>query len=297
MGLLIVAAILGFTVWAGWNVGQAIAAGRRPSAGLLIRIAFGYVLLFIVANVASAIVVVPAGHRAVVFNKFSGVRMTALNEGMNFILPFVEDKVVFDVRVQKADVKASAASKDLQDVTTDIVLNFRPKSEAVAGIYKDYGTEYEAKVVAPAVQESVKAVVATYTAEELITRREDVKAKVQERLASMIAPANLVLVETYMTNFAFSQGFSQAIESKQVAEQNALKAKRDLDRIKIEAEQKVAQARAETDSLKMQRDAITPELLKLREIEMQKVAIEKWDGALPNYMMGNTVPFINVERK
>ncbi len=292
IGLLTVG-FIGLTVFRGWRF---VEARQTPPPAFYVHFVLGLVALFFLGNLASAVVVVPAGHRGVVFNKFSGVRMVALNEGMNFIMPFVEDKILFDVRVQKADVKAAAASKDLQDVTTDIVLNFRPKPEAVAAIYKEYGTEYESKVVTPAVQESVKAVVATYTAEELITKREDVKNKVQEQLARMIATADLTLIETYMTNFAFSQGFSQAIESKQIAEQNALKAKRDLDRVKIEAEQKVAQAHAETESLKMQRDAITPELLKLRQVEMQKVAIEKWNGVLPQYMMGNTVPFINVDR-
>jgi regulator of protease activity HflC (stomatin/prohibitin superfamily) len=265
--------------------------------GVVIRAVIMFGGLIVLTNLASAIVVIPAGNRGVVFNKFSGVRATPLNEGMNLILPFVEDKILFDVRVQKADVKASAASKDLQDVTTEVVLNFRPKADAVAAIYKNYGSGVEEKVIAPAVQESVKAVVATYTAEEIITKREELKGKVQEQLARMIATADLVLVETYMTNFSFSQGFSQAIESKQIAEQESLKAKRVLDRVRIEADQKVAQARAEAEGLRMQRDAITPELLKLREIEMQRVAIEKWNGKLPDMMVGNTIPFINLDKK
>lgn len=288
--------LVGFLALGGY-IGFQISKTQELTIPIIVKAVVGFILLMVLTNLASAIVVIPAGHRGVVFNKFTGVKMNAIGEGINFIIPFVEDKTVFDVRVQKGDVKASAASKDLQDVTTEVVLNFRPKAEAVPKIYKDYGKDYEDKVIAPAVQESLKAVVATYTAEEIITKREELKAKVQEQLAKMIAQADLILVETYITNFTFSQGFSQAIESKQIAEQKALEAKRDLERVKIEAEQKVAQARAETESLKMQREAITPELLKLREIEMRRVAIEKWDGTLPQTMMGNTVPFINLDQK
>jgi hypothetical protein len=102
-----------------------------------------------------------------------------------------------------------------------------------------------------------------------------------------MAPANLDLEETYITDFQFSQDFAHAVEAKQIAEQEAFKAKRDLDRIKIEAEQKVATAHAEARALALQREAITSNLIELRRIEAQRYAIEKWDGHLPQTMMGN----------
>ena len=292
--ILIGIALISWYVFNGF-MRAAKAKGDIPF-GVIIKAVFMVATLIIIANLTSAIVVVPAGSRGVVFNKFHGVNPNPLGEGMNLITPFFDNATIFNVQVQKADVKATAASKDLQDVTTDLVLNFRPKAEAVATIYQGYGLDYVDKVVAPAVQESVKAVVAQYTAEELITKREDVKTKVQAQLAQMLLPANLALVETYMTNFAFSNGFTQAIENKQIAEQETLKQQKVLDRVKIEANQKIAQAQAEAESLRLQKQQITPELLELRRIEVQSKAIEKWNGELPTTMLGGgTVPFVNLD--
>lgn len=252
------------------------------------------VVLFLVMD---SIVIVGAGNRAVIFNKVNGVHPKALGEGIHFVLPLVESVTKFNCRMIKAEFDTTAASKDLQDVATKVALNFHPQADAVAEIYQLYGVDYTEKVVHPAVQEAVKAVTAMYTAEELITKREEVKNRVQEHLSVMMQTAKLTLKETYITNFSFSEGFSHAIESKQIAEQNALKAKRDLDRIRVEAEQKLAGMRAEAEGLRLQKEAITPQLIELRKIDAQKLAIEKWNGVLPVTMMGDTVPFVNVGKK
>jgi regulator of protease activity HflC (stomatin/prohibitin superfamily) len=149
--------------------------------------------------------------------------------------------------------------------------------------------------MAPAVQEAVKATTARFTAEELITHREEVKKIIQEIVDKYVAKVNIKVEELYITDFDFSRQFAEAIESKQIAEQTALKAKRDLDRIKIEAEQKIATARAEAESLRMQKEAITPQLIQLRQVDAQKLAIEKWDGHMPNVMMGGgATPLLNL---
>lgn len=293
---LIIIGVVALLSWAGITITKGIQAQQLPAKAFYVKFVAAFIGLIVLGNLLSGIVIVPAGHRAVVFNKVSGIKQVVLAEGLNFVIPFIETAILFDVRVQKADVQATAASKDLQDVSTEVVLNFRPRAESVQKIYKDYGKDYEIKVVSPAVQEAVKAVVATYTAEQIITKREELKARVQEQLAKMIASADLELVETYMTNFNFSQGFSQAIESKQIAEQSALKAQRDLERVKFEAEQKLAQAEAEAKGLRLQKDAITPELIQLRKVEMQTKAIEKWDGRLPTSMIPNaTLPFLSLD--
>ena len=272
--------------------------GRVTIPQLVARGLGSFVILIVLANLAGAVLIVPAGHRVVVFDKFTGVKPNALGEGMHLIIPFLQDAVRFDVRVQKTDVKANAASKDLQDVSTELVLNFRPNPEKISTIYQHFGTEYADKVVTPAVQEVVKAVLATYTAEEIITKREQVKSEVHKQLKEMITRADLELEETYITNFAFSEAFAHAIEQKQVAEQLALKANRDLDRIKIEANQKIAQARAEAEGLRMQKDAITSQLIELRKVEASIKAIEKWNGVMPHTILGDkAVPFISLNEK
>ncbi len=254
-------------------------------------------LLILEGLVWSSFVIIPAGHRGVVFNKFNGIKPTSLGEGFNFVLPWVEEVSIYDIRLQKVEFDATAASKDLQSVSTKVALNFRPNAAKVADIHRNVGVDYAEKIIHPAVQEAVKATTARYTAEELIAKREEVKKQIHELLQSQMAPTSLELTETYITDFQFSQGFSHAVEAKQIAEQEAFKAKRDLDRVKIEAEQKVATAQAEARALALQREAITSNLIELRRIEAQRLAIEKWDGHLPQTMMGgSSTPMVDLSQ-
>lgn len=254
----------------------------------------GLLAAFGLTFLQDSVVVVPAGYRGVIFDRFKGIQSTQLNEGMNFVIPFAQDATLFDVRIQKVEFTATAASKDMQSVHTKVALNFNIVPEQVSSVFKEYGLGYAEKVVHPAVQEAVKAATARYSAEELITKREEVKGQIHDILAKHMGQAHLRLVETYITDFDFSQEFSRAIESKQIAEQQVLKSKRDLERVIIESDQKVAQAKAEAQGLKMQKEAITPQLLELRKIEAQKLAIEKWNGEMPSVMMGDSTPLINL---
>jgi len=257
---------------------------------MVIALAAAFVLTFL----QDTVVIVPAGHRGVVFDTVKGVLPVSLKEGINYLTPYLEQAIIMDVRVQKAEFTASAASKDLQMVHTTIAVNILPDADQVPWLYKSVGEDYAEKIVHPAVQEVLKASSALYTAEELVTKREQVKQVINDELAKILKKSNIILKETYLTDFQFSPEFEKAIESKQVAEQDALKAQRDLQRIKIEAEQQVAKARAEAEGLRMQKEAITSELLELRRIEMQKLAIEKWDGQMPQVMLGGNTPFVDV---
>jgi prohibitin 2 len=149
-------------------------------------------------------------------------------------------------------------------------------------------------VIDPAVQEAVKAVTAEFTAEQLISERPKVREEIKRLLRDRLSPFHIMVDDFSIINFEFSKEFNRAIEEKQTAEQLALKARRDLDRIKIEAEQQIAKARAEAESLRLQKQEVTSELIRLREIEAQVRAIEKWDGRLPGVVGSGTVPFINV---
>jgi regulator of protease activity HflC (stomatin/prohibitin superfamily) len=200
------------------------------------------------------------------------------------------------VRVQKTTTKTEAASRDLQVVQTTMVLNYNLEPSKAGSMYSNIGLNYNERVIDPAVKESFKAAAARYTAEELISKREALKTEVRNFLRDRLQGFGVVVVELSITDFEFSQEFNKAIESKQTAEQNALRAKRDLDRIRVEAEQKIASAKAEAESLRLQRQVISPELIQLRQIEAQIKAIEKWDGKLPN-VTGGTVPFIQVDKQ
>lgn len=229
-----------------------------------------------------------------------------LTEGFHLKLPLIDTIVPMDVSSQKYETVASAASKDLQVVSTQIAVNYHLVPESVPIVYTTMGLSYQDKIIQPAVQESVKAITAQYAADELITKRGDVKEKILASLRERLTVRNIFLEEVSITDFDFSEGFNQAIELKVKAEQEALTARNQLDRIKIEAEQKVSQAQAQADSqlaiaraeaegklaiaqseaeaLRLQRQAITPELVQLR-------AIEKWDGHLPPYNLGGSGSF------
>jgi regulator of protease activity HflC (stomatin/prohibitin superfamily) len=238
--------------------------------------------------------VVDAGERGVVL-RFGEVSRV-VEPGLRFKMPFAETVVRMTVRVQKGTTKTEAASKDLQVVQTTMVLNYNLEPSKAGEMYSTIGLNYGEKVIEPVVKESFKAAAARYTAEELISKREALKTEVRNYLRDQLVKFGITVVELSITDFEFSQEFNRAIESKQTAEQHALRAKRDLDRIKVEAQQKVAAAQAEAEALRLQRQVISPELVKLRQIEAQMKAIDKWDGKLPN-VTGGTVPFIQVDRE
>jgi len=246
------------------------------------------VALFLVW-VFSPFVIIGAGERGVVFNQLHGIEDKILPEGFSFIIPVIQRVVKMDVRIRKSDTRATAASKDLQTVATEIVLNFHLFPDKVNKIYQEIGLDYEKRIIDPAVQEIVKAVCAEFTAEELITKRQLVKDEIKTSLHKRLTTSYISLDELNITDFQFSKIFNEAIESKQTAEQLALKAGRDLERVRIEGQQKVVQAKAEAESQRIQKETISPIILQLR-------AIEKWDGKFPQVLGGSgAMPFINID--
>ena len=236
---------------------------------------------------------VGAGERGVVLN-FGAVQDTVLNEGLHFRMPIMQQVAIMDVKVQKAVTDATSASADLQDVTSSVALNYHVVPDKANVVYQTLGVEFKERIIDPAIQEVMKAVSARYSAEELITKRAAVSEAMRANLAERLLPNNIAVDAVSIVAFSFSKIFTEAIESKQTAEQLALKAKRDLDRIKIEAEQKITAARAEAESLRLQRANISLDLIELRKIEANLKAIEKWNGILPQVTGGGAIPFIGV---
>lgn len=244
-------------------------------------------IVFLLILVFNSFQVVGAGERGVVFSKFGGIQQGVRGEGLQFKIPFIQQIIPLDVRIQKAETDSSASSKDLQTVDSRIALNYHIAPASAAQIYQEVGVLYKERMIDPSVQEAVKAVTAQFTAEELITRRAEVSIMIKEMLTKRLVNRHIVVDEFNIVDFNFSPVFNDAIEAKQKAEQEALKAQRDLDRIKIEAEQKVTAAQAEAESQRLQRETITDTILQLR-------AIEKWDGVLPQVTSG-AVPFIDLK--
>lgn len=228
--------------------------------------------------------------------KFKEAQPTVLEPGLHWYNPVTENVIEWSTQILKSSDASQGSTKDIQQVTIKWALNWRIDRKNVIQVYKTIGNDIESRVIDPAMQEAIKAVSARYTAEELITQREQMRTEVKTSVAQKLARYGLTVEEFSVTDFSFSNKFTNAIEAKQEAEQLAAKAKNDLDRIRVEAEQKVAQAQAEAAALRAQKQEITPELLELRKIEMQREAIQKWDGQLPQNT-GGYVPFLNLGGK
>lgn len=232
---------------------------------------------------------VPAGHRGVV-TMFGDVHGKPLEPGLNFVNPMAHVRDM-TVQIQKAVVKGDAASKDLQHVNTTLTVNFALDPTKVTQLYSNVGLDYEAKLLDGTAQDAFKGVTALFTAEELITKREDVRARIRAALMEKVkhlSEGAIIVDDVFITNFDFSKEFNDAIEAKQSASQKAQKAQQDLTRIRIEAEQRIATADAEAKAIKIQAEAIVSTG---GAAYVQLQAINKWNGQLP-YYTGGPMPFI-----
>lgn len=235
------------------------------------------ILLAVAALVISSFAIVPVGHKGVLVNFGAIKHGTVLNEGLNFKIPFIQRIISVDARVMKVETEASSASKDLQDIKSTIAVNYRVNASQVDQLVGNIGADYENKVISPAINEVTKSVTALYTAEQLITMRSEVSEKMKEQLQLKLSNSYISVISYNIVDFQFSEQFNKAIEEKQIAEQLKLKAAFDLERIKIESEQKVTQAKAEAEALRLKGSQVTKDLILLEYIQ-------KWDGKMPQYV-------------
>lgn len=251
---------------------------KKKIRGIVIAVV---IVLAVIILAASAITIVPAGSKGIVLN-FGAVSGKVVDEGMTFRIPFMQTVKVIDVRMQKYESADNAsASKDLQSINSNIAVNYRVDSTAVDQLYKNIGMNYETTVVAPAISECMKAVTAKYTAEELITKRSEVSAEMKEFLQHKLTDKYIVVDSFNVISFDFSEAFNKAIEEKQIAEQNAQKARYDLERIKTEAEQAITKAQGEAEAMKLKNAELTENIIYLEYIN-------KWDGKMPTYYGGDS---------
>ncbi|MEW9698750.1 prohibitin family protein [Paenibacillus sp. SI8] len=255
--------------------------------------------------VSTAIIIVAA--LILMFNSFSTVqygnvglyktfgKLSAdiLEPGVHLKFPFFQTIIQVNTQVTKAESDTSASSKDLQPVSTHVAVNYSVNKASAYNLMNNIGGNFDGVIISPAIQEIVKEVTAKYAAEDLIAKRDVVAGEIQDLLTKRLARYDLHVNDINIVNFKFSDAFNQSIEAKQVAQQQALKAENDLKRIQIEAQQKVAQAQAEAESLKLKKQEVTAELVQLKQIEVQEKALEKWDGHLPS-VTGGATPFIDL---
>jgi prohibitin 2 len=245
--------------------------------------------------VSTAAIRVPSGYKGVLLT-WGKVEDRILNEGLNFKIPFIQSVVLMNVQIQKAESVESTATKDLQEVSTTVAVNYRLDPLNVDEIYKDLRQDYVERVIKPNIEESLKATTALFRAEELITKRPEVKETFDETLMERLSTFNVQIIAVSLTDFQFSTSFSDAIEAKVTAEQQALLARNELERIKYEAQQQIIQAeaaknatirRAEGDALAQIIAAnATAKSIQIITSQMteeyaQYLWLSQWDGKLP----------------
>lgn len=250
-------------------------------------------ILALIITLICSVSTVPTGHVGIKV-RFGAVQDDFIVEGLNFKIPFIEKIEKMDCRTQRVDIEGEGASKDMQTITTYIAVNYRVNQEKAFNLYKTVGIGYETILIKPAIQETMKASLAQYTAEELITKRAEVALLLQETSKEKLEDKGIVIESVSIVNLNFSEAYNDAIEKKQVAEQEAKKAEQELEKAKVEAEKKVVEAQAEADALKVQKQEITEDLLELRRIENEAKWIEKWNGQLPTTTLGDSVPMIEI---
>jgi regulator of protease activity HflC (stomatin/prohibitin superfamily) len=235
-------------------------------------------ILLILTLLTSFFAIVGAGERGVLM-QFGEVQPQVLSEGIHPIIPLVQTVKKLSVRVQNQEISAEASSRDLQNVYADVALNWHIIPNEANLLYQEIGDETAvvSTIINPAVEEVLKAVVAKYTAEEIITKRGEVKANVDQALTTRLATYHAAVDDISLVHIHFSKRFSNAVEAKQVAEQEAKRAEFIALKAAREAVARVNLARGEAEAQRLLQDGLTPELL-------QRQAIEKWNGNLPVVM-------------
>lgn len=247
------------------------------------------IILLVLAIFSCFLSVVNAGERGILM-EFGEVQETILSEGIHFILPIVNTVEKLSVRVQKQEVSTRVASKDLQEILIDSAVNWHIRPEKANLVFQRIGNEQAIieRVIDPAAQEIFKAVIARYTAEEIITQRDHVKTEIDQQLTARLAAYQLAVDDIALVEIRFSAPFSEAVEAKQIAEQETKRAEFIAARAMKEAEAKINLAQGEAQALSLLQKVLTPEVLK-------RQVIEKWDGQLPLVMDKNGKHILDID--
>ncbi|BAY26901.1 band 7 protein like [Calothrix sp. NIES-2100] len=249
----------------------------------------GGIFLLMLAFIFRPFTIVNAGERGVIM-KFGKVQDQILDEGLHPMMPIVTSIKKLSVRVQQNTFQSDAASKDLQKITTELAINWHVDPTRVNKVFQQVGDQQQIiiGIITPAVSEVLKAATAKKTAEEIITKRTELKEEMDNHLKTRLLAYGVIVDDVSLVNFSFSPEFSKAIESKQIAEQEAKQAEFIAKKATQEAQADINRAKGQAEAQRLQRQTLTAELL-------QKQAIEKWDGRFPMVMGGNgAVPLINI---
>lgn len=256
--------------------------------GLVVPLAF---MIGVPALLLPSFGEVPPGHRGIVI-RMGAVTDRVLGEGPYFVAPAIERVVFMDVQVQASAIKVTAASRDLQDVSTTITLNWHPDPSRVNALYQSFRDQVEPRIIGPWGSEAVKATTAQFEAEKIITERVRCRDDIERRIAERVGRLGIIVDGVAITDFKFSQAFSDAIEAKVTATQNALAAENNVRRARALADSAIATARGQAETIRLQAEAVR---VQGGAEYVQLKWIEKWNGALPTTNLGTgAVPLVSV---
>lgn len=265
----------------------------KTKTKVIIGSIIGVIVLAIIILIAS-ITTVPTGYVGVK-TRFGQVQDDVIQEGLNLKAPFIENIVRIDCRTQKYEIETEASSKDLQKISNlKIVVNYNVDKNNANNLYKEVGQDYQTVLIEPAILESIKQGISQYTAEETITKRSEVADIIVNLLKGKLENKGVIVSALNITDLSFSEEFDTAVEQKQIVEQETQKAQYELEKAKVENEKKIENAKADAEVMRQQNEQITENYLRLKEIENEQKAIEKWNGQLPT-TTSNAIPFLNIK--
>jgi regulator of protease activity HflC (stomatin/prohibitin superfamily) len=246
-------------------------------------------VLLVIALLSAFVVIVPVGERGVLL-RLGAVQPGVLGEGAHLVVPGLQSVKTFSVRLQSLVLESEAATRDLQDVAIDLAVRWHLLPDRVPVVYQRLGESQAVvhTVLEPAVEDGIKTVVATLTAEELITERESLRQRLETLLSERLTPFDLVLDGIDIVQLDFSTRFRSAVEAKQVAEQDARRAAYEAITAQRQAAARVYRAEGESRAQDLLRATLTPEVL-------QHQALERWNGHLPLVMGNGSMPFVDVK--
>ncbi|KAF9763939.1 Prohibitin-1, subunit of the prohibitin complex (Phb1p-Phb2p) [Fusarium sp. DS 682] len=216
---------------------------------------------------------VKGGTRAVIFDRWSGVKETVVNEGTHFLIPWLQKSIIFDVRTKPRNIATTTGSKDLQMVSLTLRVLHRPNVKALPKIYQNLGADYDERVLPSIGNEVLKAIVAQFDAAELITQREAVSERIRNDLTLRASEFNIALEDVSITHMTFGREFTKAVEQKQIAQQDAERARFIVERAEQERQANVIRAEGESESAEAISKAIQKAgdgLIQIRKIEASR---------------------------
>lgn len=260
--------------------------GTKMLAGVITLL--GIIIFLLICN---PVAMVGAGERGVkvTLGKVSPVSYT---EGIHLITPFVSHIKTMDVRTQKDNMQTPVYTKDIQQAGISYVINYNLQPENAHKMYREVGVDYKDKILLPVVEGTIKDVIGKWNAQDLVANREKATQEILSKLQSHLSKNYINVTDFQMVSIDYSDVFERAIEAKVTAEQDALKAKNKTVQIQEEAKQKIISAEAEAKSMSIRAHALTQ-----NKALVEYEAVQKWNGVLPQYMMGNSIPFINIDPK